>query len=141
MLPTALAAMKAGGCSTARMISAAPPAVGSAAISAPTNGPLRSTTTEAATTMLAVIAIFSSSATMNIIMSGPSQTDAALAQAKTRSLQATDVASASESPIAAPKGSAVKCSSAQAKAKPIRPSDGVGHHGRRRSCRRRGGAG
>ena len=42
------------------MISAAPPAVGSAAISAPMNGPERSTTTDAATTMPAVIAIFSS---------------------------------------------------------------------------------
>ena len=42
------------------MIMAAPPAVGSEAISEPMNGPLRSTTTEAATTMLAVIAIFSS---------------------------------------------------------------------------------
>ena len=31
--------MNSGGCSTARMISAAPPAVGSAAISAPMNGP------------------------------------------------------------------------------------------------------
>ena len=39
---------------------AAPPAVGSEAINAPTNGPERSTTTEAATTMLAVITIFSS---------------------------------------------------------------------------------
>ncbi len=35
--------MKAGGCSKARMISAAPPAVGSAAISAPMKGPERST--------------------------------------------------------------------------------------------------
>jgi hypothetical protein len=58
-LPTALAAMKLGGCSIARMIMAAPPAVGSAAISAPMNGPLRSTTIEAATTMLAVIATLS----------------------------------------------------------------------------------
>ena len=33
------------------MIIAAPPAVGSAAISDPMNGPLRSTTTEAATTI------------------------------------------------------------------------------------------
>src|SRR5690349_4536571 len=51
MLPAALAAMKSGGCSSARMIIAAPPAVGNAAISEPRNGPLRSTTTEAATTM------------------------------------------------------------------------------------------
>ena len=65
MLPTALCAMNAGGCSIARMIMAAPPAVGSDAIRAPTNGPERSTTTEAATTMVAVIAIFSSSPNRN----------------------------------------------------------------------------
>jgi hypothetical protein len=40
MPPTAPAAMKAGVCSIARMISAAPPAVGSEAISEPTKGPL-----------------------------------------------------------------------------------------------------
>ena len=39
---------------------AAPPAVGSEAISEPMNGPLRSTTSEAATTIEAVIAILSS---------------------------------------------------------------------------------
>ena len=39
---------------------AAPPAVGSAAISEPTKGPLRSTTSEATTTMDAVIATSSS---------------------------------------------------------------------------------
>ncbi|HSP49668.1 MAG TPA: hypothetical protein VLN61_05675 [Pseudolabrys sp.] len=62
MLPTALCAMNAGGCSHARMIMAAAPAVGSEAISEPMNGLLRSTTTEAATTMVVVIAIFSSRA-------------------------------------------------------------------------------
>jgi hypothetical protein len=40
------------------MIIAAPPAVGSAAMSEPMNGPLRSTMTEAVTTIEAVIAIF-----------------------------------------------------------------------------------
>ena len=44
----------------ARMIIAAPPAVGSEAIIEPTNGPLRSTISDAATTMPAVIAIMSS---------------------------------------------------------------------------------
>src|SRR5690242_1376215 len=57
MLPTAPLAMKVGGCSSARMIIAAPPAVGRAAISAPMNGPERSTTIDAATTMPAVITI------------------------------------------------------------------------------------
>ena len=45
---------------------AAPPAVGSEAISAPMNGPERSTTTEAATTMLAVIAILSKRPIRNV---------------------------------------------------------------------------
>src|SRR5262245_55986951 len=53
-LPTALAAINSGGCSSARMIIAAPPAVGNAAISDPMNGPLRSTTMDAATTIEAV---------------------------------------------------------------------------------------
>ena len=39
---------------------AAPPAVGSAAINEPINGPLRSTTTEAPTTIDAVMTILSS---------------------------------------------------------------------------------
>src|SRR3974390_1753323 len=52
--------MKAGGCSIARVIRAAPPAGASAAISEPMNGPLRSTTSEATTTIEAVIAILSS---------------------------------------------------------------------------------
>jgi len=60
-LPTALCAMNCGVCSSARMIMAAPPAVGSAAISDPMKGPLRSTTTEATTTIEAVIAILSAS--------------------------------------------------------------------------------
>ena len=47
------------------MIIAAPPAVGSAAMSEPMNGPLRSTMTEAATTIEAVIAIFSSNPNRN----------------------------------------------------------------------------
>src|SRR5579859_7207803 len=51
--------MKSGGCSKARMIYAALAAVGSAAISAPINGPERSTTTEMTTTMIAVSAILS----------------------------------------------------------------------------------
>src|ERR1051326_2776224 len=51
--------MKSGGCSKARMIYAALAAVGSAAISAPMNGPERSTTTEMHTTMVAVSAILS----------------------------------------------------------------------------------
>ncbi len=59
-LPTAAFAMKSGGCSSASMIMAAPPAVGSEAISDPMNGPLRSTTIEAATTIDAVITILSS---------------------------------------------------------------------------------
>src|SRR5512132_3804147 len=64
-LPTALAAINSGGCSSARMIMAAPPAVGNAAINDPTNGPLRSTTTDAATTIEAVIAIFNASPYQN----------------------------------------------------------------------------
>jgi hypothetical protein len=43
------------------MIMAGPPAVGGAAINDPMKGPLRSTTTEPATTIEAVIAIFSAS--------------------------------------------------------------------------------
>src|SRR3569832_1162225 len=57
MLPTAPLAMNAGGCSSARMIIAASPAVGREAISAPMNGPERSTTIEAATTIEAVMAL------------------------------------------------------------------------------------
>src|SRR5262249_36852678 len=60
-LPTALCEMNCAECSSARMIMAAPPAVGSAAINDPMKGPLRSTTTEAVTTIEAVIAIFSAS--------------------------------------------------------------------------------
>src|ERR1700733_15886985 len=52
------AAMNSGGCSSARMTYAAPTEVGSALISAPTNGPLRSTATETATTAVAVSTIF-----------------------------------------------------------------------------------
>jgi hypothetical protein len=66
MLPMTLWAMKCASCSTARMIMAAPPAVGSAAISAPMNGPERSTTTEAITTMPAVMTILSSRPSQNI---------------------------------------------------------------------------
>ena len=62
----ALSAMNCGECSQARIMSAAPPAVGSEAINAPMNGPERSTTTDAATTMPAVMAIFSNSPAMNI---------------------------------------------------------------------------
>src|SRR5436305_3876861 len=65
MLPTALAAMKAGGCSMARMTYAAPAAVGSAAINAPMNGPERSTTTEMKTTTAAVVAILKRSPSQN----------------------------------------------------------------------------
>src|SRR5437763_5056974 len=65
MLPTALAAMKAGGCSMARMTYAAPAAVGSAAINAPMNGPERSTTTEMKTTTAAVVAILKRSSSQN----------------------------------------------------------------------------
>src|ERR1700730_14100095 len=61
----ALAAMKAGGCSSARMRYAAPAAVGSVAINAPMKGPLRSTATEAPTTIAAVSAIFSASSYQN----------------------------------------------------------------------------
>jgi hypothetical protein len=68
MLPTALAAMKPGGCSKAKIIMAAPPAVGSEAISEPMNGPLRSTTSEATTTIEAVIAIFSARPNQNSII-------------------------------------------------------------------------
>ena len=50
------------------MIMAAPPAVGSAAINDPMNGPLRSTTTDAATTMVAVIAILSRSPIRSIVI-------------------------------------------------------------------------
>ena len=46
---------------------AAPPAVGSAAINEPMNGPLRSTTSEATTTIEAVIAILSSRPKTNSI--------------------------------------------------------------------------
>ena len=56
-LPIALAAMNSGECSAAKIMYAAPAAVGSAAIKAPMNGPLRSTATEATTTIAAVIAI------------------------------------------------------------------------------------
>jgi hypothetical protein len=42
------------------MIMAAPPAVGSAAMRAPMNGPERSTMIDAATAMPAVVAIFNS---------------------------------------------------------------------------------
>src|SRR5580704_12882413 len=65
-LPTALAAMKPGGCSMARMIYAALAAVGNAAISAPMNGPERSTVTETMTTIKAVIAILLASSIRNI---------------------------------------------------------------------------
>jgi hypothetical protein len=47
---------------------AAPPAVGSAAISTPMKGPLRSTTMEAATTIPAVIAILSKRPYQNIAL-------------------------------------------------------------------------
>jgi len=57
-LPMALAAMKSGVCSSARIVYAAPAAVGSAPISAPRNGPERSTATEVMTTTAAVIIIF-----------------------------------------------------------------------------------
>src|SRR3954470_18004985 len=57
--------MKSGGCSSAMMIYAAPAAVGSAAISAPMNGPLRSTATDATTTIVAVIAILRASPYQN----------------------------------------------------------------------------
>ena len=50
------------------MIIAAPPAVGKAAISEPTKGPLRSTTTEAATTIEAVIAILRRRPNTSIVM-------------------------------------------------------------------------
>jgi len=50
------------------MIIAAPPAVGSDAISEPMKGPLRSTMTDAATTMVAVIVILSRSPIRNIVM-------------------------------------------------------------------------
>src|SRR5260370_3672746 len=61
MLRTAPAAMKAGGCSSAKMMLAALAAVGSAAISAARKGPLRSAATEATTTIVAVIAALSAS--------------------------------------------------------------------------------
>jgi hypothetical protein len=48
------------------MIIAAPPAVGSAAMSEPMKGPLRSTMIEAATTIDAVITIFSSNPSRTI---------------------------------------------------------------------------
>ena len=50
------------------MIMAAPPAVGSDAINEPMNGPLRSTTTDAATTIAAVIAILSRRPIRNIVI-------------------------------------------------------------------------
>ena len=64
-LPMALAAMKVGGCSSARMSYAAPAAVGSVAINTPMKGPLRSTATEAPTTLAAVSAILSASSYQN----------------------------------------------------------------------------
>src|ERR1700728_2777064 len=57
-VPIAPAAMKSDGCSSARITYAAPTEVGSALISAPTKGPLRSTATETATTAVAVSTIF-----------------------------------------------------------------------------------
>ncbi len=51
------------------MIIAAPPAVGSAAMSEPMNGPLRSTMIDAATTIEAVIRIFSNNPNRNSDMS------------------------------------------------------------------------
>lgn len=55
------------------MVMATPPAIGREAISEPTNGPLRYTTTEAATTMVAVIAILSRSQTANIAIDATPQ--------------------------------------------------------------------
>ena len=100
---------------------AAPPAVGSAAISAPMKGPERSTTMEATTTMLAVITILSGRPA-EIAPATLRHRAAARRRAENiNRLQPTEMASVSVSASGEPRRSAVRMSTTTAKAKPPSP--------------------